>query len=283
MDLVGKRALIVEGGAMRGIFSCGILDHFLSQEFSPFDSFWGVSAGASNLAAYLANMPGRNLKIYVDYSCRKEFFTPEKFILGGDLLDIDWLWEMTIKELGLDLDTIKKDGRPFFLGVTNRATGNAEYLLANPETLVETMKASSALPIMYRSDINLGGQNYVDGGASDSIPVAEAIKRGASKILVLRCQSYHYRKASPKLPVLAKYLLRKSPALIEPMLNRAKTYNQSIDLIRNPPDGVEIIEICLPDSLNIKRLTREVAPLMKGYEMGLKAGEDAIARWNKKL
>ncbi len=71
MEHVGSRALIVEGGAMRGVFSCGILDHFMAQDFSPFDSFWGVSAGASNLAAYLAKMPGRNLKIYLDYSLRK--------------------------------------------------------------------------------------------------------------------------------------------------------------------------------------------------------------------
>ncbi|MDW2105007.1 patatin-like phospholipase family protein, partial [Vibrio sp. 1580] len=101
MEHVGSRALIVEGGAMRGVFSCGILDHFLAADFSPFDSFWGVSAGASNLAAYLAKMPGRNLKIYLDYSLRNEFITPSQLIRGGDVMDLDWMWQVTLEELGI--------------------------------------------------------------------------------------------------------------------------------------------------------------------------------------
>lgn len=280
MDAVGKRALIVEGGAMRGVFSCGVLDHFLSVGFSPFDSFWGVSAGASNLAAYLANMPGRNLKIYTDYSCRKTFFTPTKFLRGGDLLDIDWLWEITIDELGIDLNTIEADGRPFFMAVTNRSTGQAEYHLARPDTLVQTMKASSALPVFYRSEIRLDGQSYVDGGASDSIPVTEAIRRGATKIMVLRSRPYSYTKSAPKSPFLAKQMLKKTPGLIEPMLNRAETYNQTLSLIRNPPEGVEIIEVFPPESFNLKRLTREPEPLYQGYKLGIEAGIEAISRWD---
>lgn len=124
MEQVGTRALIVEGGAMRGVFSCGILDHFLEQNFSPFDSFWGVSAGASNLAAYLANMPGRNLKIYLDYSLRKEFINPSRLVLGGDMMDLDWMWNLTLEELGIDKAVLAADPRPFFLGVTRQYTGS---------------------------------------------------------------------------------------------------------------------------------------------------------------
>lgn len=281
MDTVGTNALVVEGGAMRGVFSCGVLDHFLSVDFSPFDSFWGVSAGASNVAAYLAKMPGRNLKIYSDYSCRKEFFTPEKFIRGGDLLDIDWLWKITMQDLGIDLDTIEKDGRPFYLGLTNKGTGKSEYHLARSSTLVETMKASSALPIMYKPDIVINGQCYVDGGASDSIPVAEAIRRGAKKIMVLRSRPYSYKKSASKASLLLKHALRKSPALIGPMLNRSHQYNKTLELIRNPPLGVEIIEICPPESFKLKRLTRDPEPLIKGYELGIEIGKVALLRWQE--
>lgn len=113
IEQVGERALIVEGGAMRGIFSCGILDHFMAQEFSPFDSFWGVSAGTSNLAAYLAQMPGRNHKIYLDYSLRREFFNLPQFLRGGDMMDLDWMWAITLKELGIDTAVLQADKRPF--------------------------------------------------------------------------------------------------------------------------------------------------------------------------
>jgi predicted patatin/cPLA2 family phospholipase len=200
--------------------------------------------------------------------------------MGGDLLDIDWLWDVTMSELAIDLETLAKDGRPFFIGVTNKNTGKAEYLLAEPETLAETMKASSALPVMYKGEVILGGESYVDGGASDSIPVAEAIKRGARKIMVLRSQTYSYRKSPPKSAAFVKYLLKSSPALIKPMLNRATQYNETIELMRTPPEGIEIIEICPPDSLNIKRLTRNPERLMQGYEIGLKAGEKAISLWS---
>ncbi|MDW3060413.1 patatin family protein, partial [Vibrio sp. 1978] len=164
MEHIGSRALIVEGGAMRGVFSCGILDHFLAAYFSPFDSFWGVSAGASDLAAYLAKMPGRNLKIYLDYSLRNEFITPSQLIRGGDVMDLDWMWQVTLEELGIDKEVLAADPRPFFLVVTRQDTGQAEYLTPDVDMLAETMKASSALPVLYRNGVLLNGTRYVDGG-----------------------------------------------------------------------------------------------------------------------
>ena len=95
--------LLVEGGAMRGIFTTGVLDGFLEARFNPFDLFIGVSSGAANLAAYLAEMPKRNFRIYTDYSLRPEFISFKRFIRGGHLMDLDWLWEKTIAEIRLDL------------------------------------------------------------------------------------------------------------------------------------------------------------------------------------
>ncbi|MDD1793949.1 patatin family protein [Enterovibrio sp. ZSDZ42] len=281
MNTIGERALIVEGGAMRGIFSCGVLDHFMAQGFSSFDSFWGVSAGASNLAAYLANMPGRNRKIYLDYSLRKEFIRPGKFALGGDLMDLDWMWEITLKELGIDKDVLRADPRPFFLGVTRQDTGEAEYLTPHVDTLADTMKASSALPVMYRHGVDLGGVRYVDGGVADAIPVAEAIRRGARSIMVLRSRPNSYRKSAPKFAALTKRLLNDHPQLIEPMLTRHLRYNAALTLINNPPPGVTIIEICPPENFSLKRLSRNAASLELAYDIGVASGQGAIERWQQ--
>ncbi|MBY5923162.1 patatin family protein [Ferrimonas balearica] len=279
MDRIGERALIVEGGAMRGVFSCGVLDTFLAHNFSPFDSFWGVSAGASNLAAYLAKMPGRNRKIYTDYSCRREFLTPGRFLRGGDLMDLDWMWTITLAELGIDKATLAADPRPFFLGVTRQDSGTAEYHAPDVDTLAETMKASSALPLLYRNGVRLNGHTYVDGGVADALPVAEAIRRGARQIMVLRSRPAHYQKSPSSLPALQRWLLRDTPQLVEPMLSRAQRYNDTLALIRQPPEGVTIVEICPPESFQLKRLTRDAEPLERGYELGMKAGEEAMARW----
>ncbi len=279
MEQVGNRALIVEGGAMRGVFSCGILDHFLEQNFSPFDSFWGVSAGASNLAAYLANMPGRNRKIYLDYSLRKEFITPSRLFMGGDMMDLDWMWKITLEELGIDKKVIQADSRPFFLGVTRQDTGQAEYLTPNVEMLAETMKASSAVPILYRKGVSLNGTRYVDGGVADAIPIEQAIKRGATKIMILRSRPASYRKSKAKFNSITKRMLKDTPALIEPMMTRDIRYNQALSVIENPPKGVEIIQICPPEKFKLKRLSRSPEPLRVAYELGIEAGKEAIARW----
>ncbi|MEK2061017.1 patatin family protein [Vibrio parahaemolyticus] len=280
MERVGSRALIVEGGAMRGVFSCGILDHFLAADFSPFDSFWGVSAGASNLAAYLAKMPGRNLKIYLDYSLRNEFITPSQLIRGGDVMDLDWMWQVTLEELGIDKEVLAADPRPFFLVVTRQDTGQAEYLTPDVDMLAETMKASSALPVLYRNGVLLNGTRYVDGGVADALPITEAIKRGATKIMVLRSQIASYRKPRSKFSAITKRMLKETPALIEPMLTRDVRYNQTLELINNPPPGVEIIQVCPPETFKLKRLSRSPEPLREAYELGIEAGKQAIVCWN---
>ncbi|ENK2107021.1 patatin family protein [Vibrio alginolyticus] len=282
MEKVGSRALIVEGGAMRGVFSCGILDHFLASEFSPFDSFWGVSAGASNLAAYLAKMPGRNLKIYLDYSLRKEFISPSQLLRGGDMMNLDWMWNVTLEELGIDKSALKADSRPFFLGVTRQDNGQAEYHLPDIDDLAETMKASSALPVLYRNGVSLNGIQYVDGGVSDALPVAEAIKRGAKKIMVLRSQPASYQKPRGKFSALTRRMLKETPGLIEPMLTREVRYNQTLALINNPPPGIEIIQVCPPETFKLKRLSRSPAPLRHAYELGIEAGKEAIIHWSQK-
>ncbi|EGU46303.1 hypothetical protein VII00023_11971 [Vibrio ichthyoenteri ATCC 700023] len=276
---VGDAALIVEGGAMRGVFSCGVLDHFMAENFSPFDSFWGVSAGASNLTAYLANMPGRNLKIYLDYSLRREFFNLPQFLRGGDLMDLDWMWTITLKELGIDNVALQADTRPFFMVVTRQDTGDAEYLTPNVDEIVSTMKASSALPILYRQGVELEGLRYVDGGVADALPVAEAIRRGAKKIMVLRSRPESYRKTKDRFAFVIKRLLRQTPALMEPMLTRYQRYNQALELIANPPEGVEILSICPPETFKLQRLSRETASLEHGYQLGIEAGKEAMQRW----
>ena len=144
------------------------------------------------------------------------------------------------------------------------------------------MKASSALPVLYRNGVLLNGTRYVDGGVSDALPVAEAIKRGAKKIMVLRSQPSSYQKPKGKFSALTKRMLKETPGLIEPMLTREVRYNQTLALIDNPPSGVEIIQVCPPESFKLKRLSRSPVPLRQAYELGIEAGKEAIMRWNQK-
>lgn len=274
-------ALVVEGGAMRGIFSAGVMDAFLLKQFNPFQTCWGVSAGATNLAAYLAGMYQRNYKVYTDYSLRPEFISWTKFLKGGHLIDLDWLWEITIRELRIDIPRLLNGDRQFWIGVTALHSGEAKFLQPTPENIEELLKASSSIPVIYRKQVAIDGQPYVDGGLADPIPVEAAYKHGATKIMVIRSRSIDYEMPVQAPSPLYRFYLKDFPNLIESALERPKKYRQSIDFIRNPPQGIEILEVNPPEDFKTGRLTKDLRILQADYEKGLRAGEGAMRRWNE--
>jgi predicted patatin/cPLA2 family phospholipase len=276
-----ESALVVEGGALRGVFSTGLLDGFLEAQFNPFDLFIGVSSGASNLAAYLAGMIGRNKRIYLDYSLRPDFISFPKFLRGGHLLDLDWLWDITIREVRLDLATIYSKKKPFIVVLTDVQTGNAHYKLTSAADLEHVLKASSAMPLLYRGYPEVKGRPMTDGGVADSIPVMEAIRRGARRIMVIRSRHRDYMKRHGLSERFMRLYVRRYPFLQQAMTKRVARYNDSVALIRKPPAGVSIIEICPPGNFRVSRLSQDRRILQEGYEQGRALAAEAIARWNR--
>lgn len=264
---------------MRGVFATGVLDHFLRQKFNPFDFFLGVSAGASNIAAYLAEMPERNLKIYTDYALRPEFIHFKRFLKGGHLIDLDWLWRVTIAEIRLNLSAIHAHQKPFFVVMTNVKTGTACYQQTTPDSLEDLLLASSAMPLLYRGFPMIDQQPMTDGGIADALPIARAIDQGARKIMIVRSRPASYKKKKDWMsrPMAWKY--RQYPKLKSVLLSRTERYNQSLALIRNPPKGVQVIEVCPPEDFKPSRLGKDQSELQRGYHQGSIAGQQAINRW----
>src|SRR4051794_38376613 len=95
-------AIVVEGGAMRGIYAAGVLDAFLERGFHPFALAVGSSAGACNLASHLAAQHGRNRRCYATQMSRTEFIDARRFFRGGHWLDLDYLWDAFAREDPLD-------------------------------------------------------------------------------------------------------------------------------------------------------------------------------------
>ena len=273
------KPLIVEGGALRGVFSTGLLDGFLEHRFNPFDFYIGVSSGASNIAAYLAEMPGRNAKIYLDYSLRPEFINYPRFLRGGHLLDLDWLWDITIREIRLDLQAIYSRQKNFIAVLTDVQTGLVCYKTTGPHDLEQTLKASSAMPLVFRGYPEVDGRAYTDGGLSDPLPVNAAIAMGAAKIMVVRSRPRTYLKRRSIFDEILKHHLRGYPLLRKAVDLRIERYNESVRLIRKPPPGVEIIEVCPPDGFRASRLSRDRTVLEEGYGLGRSAALRAMENW----
>jgi predicted patatin/cPLA2 family phospholipase len=276
-----KTALVVEGGGMRGVFSTGLLDGFLERSFDPFDMYVGVSAGATSIAAYLAEMPGRNRKIYAELSAGPEFINLWRFLRGGHLMDLDWLWHFTIANMRLDLAKIYDKGRPFLVGMTDVETGRIVFKETSSVDLEPVLKASSALPAVYRGFPEIDGRPMTDGGIADPIPVTEAIRRGAKRILVVRSRPWGHRSRADVLSCLIRWRMRSFPRLYETIRDHDRVYNETVGLLRSPPGGVVIVEICPPDEFSPGRFTRDAAMLMAGYEQGRAMADTAISRWER--
>jgi len=271
-----KTALIVEGGAMRGIFAAGVLDSFLDNNFKPFDFCIGVSAGSTNLASYLANQRGRSHHIITDYSCREPFINLRKYLRGGHYIDLDWLWKIAYQEYRLDAFAYEHQHTDLFVATTNALTGQAEYHQPNQTNLEDMLLASCAVPLAYRRYPLIEGNPMTDGGVADSIPVIEAYNRGARKITVISSQQSGYRKKPPAAPWVIQKLLRHYPALAEAMIQRHKTYNQTMDFIENPPISCHIDLIAPVKGFEVGRTTKDATKLNFGYEMGILAGQSFV-------
>lgn len=276
---MSKSALIVEGGAMRGIFASGVLDAFMAKDFQPYDFAIGVSAGASNLVGYLSHSPKRSFQVITTMATDKTFFNPTRFAKGGNLVDVKWLWDESNQRFPFDSEKLFSN-IPLYAAVTNIDTGNADYYQVKPDTISKIIEATTALPIAYRETPCFSGGCYTDGGVADSIPVKEAYRQGARDITVILSHPLSYEMKPTKYPWLLKRLLSRYPNIAESMAVRASNYNQSLAFIRNPPSDARIRVIAPPEDFAIKRLTMDTTLLNTGYEMGKKAGEEHLAIQN---
>lgn len=271
-----RTALVVEGGGMRGIFAAGVLDTFLEDGFDPFDAYVGVSAGACNLSSHLAGQYMRNFRCYTDYMRRREFMSFSKFLRGGHFLDLDWFWEH-----GRQVDplhVVAACRKPFYIVATDAMEGVPVYRPADPGTLLQVLKASSALPLLYRTTVVIDGRPFVDGGLADPLPVAFAVQQGARRIMVIRSRPCGYVKRNLMESTLGAWLFRTNSHLRSRFLDKNQRYNQAVAFIRNPPAGVDILEIC-PATLRSSRTTRDLAALQSDYLEGRRLGKAAMAQW----
>ncbi|EPS3325587.1 TPA: patatin family protein [Acinetobacter baumannii] len=278
-----RNALVVEGGGMRGAFTSGVLDAFLQQQFNPFDLYVGVSSGSTNVANYLAGQQGRTLTFYIDHSLRPEFIDYKRFFKGGDLLDLKWMWEIGEQEHPLDQQSLFAKNPDFYMVLTHAKTGQAEYLRAGKDNLLNALRASSSIPVLTRHPVDIMGEPYFDGGVADALPVRwTAQQSGVKKLLVLRTRPKNYFKASSRGDqFLAKYAFKHHYGFANSLRNRCARYNASVEFVRSSNPEQQILEVCPPPLKNMAgRLTTNPKKLRYSYEVGLETGLQAIENWN---
>ena len=284
-----KVALVAEGGGQRGIFTAGVLDTWLDAGHDPFDILIGTSAGSQNLTSFVARQKGYAKRLIRGLTRHKRFFQMGRGLMGKHIVDLDWYFDKTQEANRLlDLDTAKSNvaDREILFTATNARDRKAYFLnpMKSQNNWVELIKASSALPLLYKQGVPLHTEIeakqaantdfYLDGGLAAPLPVTEAYNRGATKIVVIRTVDKGFQAQSPWLQKLSAVMCATGtcPKTIDYLLQHEHAYQKELAFIENPPEGVEVIQIFAPNKLQSKLLGSTDAQLRHDYNLGKKAG-----------
>ncbi|ABO24222.1 Patatin [Shewanella loihica PV-4] len=270
-------ALIAEGGGQRGIFTAGVLDAWLERGYNPFALLIGTSAGAQNLSSYLTGQIGFAKQAIKGLSRDPQFVKVSRGLAGKSTVDLDWYFNQVQGEsLGLDLSAGMRAlrHRQLLFSMTNGSNYQAIFRQPDKQNWLELLKASSALPFLYRQGVPLEDSFYVDGGLSAPLPVEEAYRRGATKIVVIRTMPEEYQAYTPWVNRLKSRICssNRCPRAIEYYLHHEAEYKRSLSFIDNPPEGVEIIQLFPRRALASKLLGSSTAELDRDYRLGRLAG-----------
>ena len=219
--------LVLEGGAMRGMFTAGVLDVFMENNIKVTDIV-GVSAGTLFGINYVSKQPKRALRYNLRYINDNRYMSIKSLMRTGNLINKDFTYYKLPFQLDVfDNKTFKHSDINFFATVTNIETGEAEFIkIEDAFKQMETLRATSALPFISEI-IEINGKKYLDGGIANSIPVDYFEKQNYDKIIVILTRPIDYRKKK-STGVQFKVAYGKYPMFFEMLENRYKDYNDTV-------------------------------------------------------
>lgn len=270
-----QAGLVLEGGGMKGIYTCGVLDFFLEKGIE-FSSVYGVSMGACDMCSYLSKQHGRGRDIIIDYVDQKGYCSVESLVLTGDLFNADMCYHLIPDYLNpFDYEAYKKYEGKAYSVVTNIRTGEPEYLqVKDMKADIEMIRASASLPLVARV-IKIDNEPYLDGGISDSIPLKKSIADGNQKnVVVMTKEVGFYRKPLKKAPLaLIKTRYLKYPKVYELMRDRHIHYNKTLEEIEKETGAGRAFVIRPQKKVEVGRVERDKNKLNTLYEEGY---QDAV-------
>lgn len=264
-----KTALILEGGAMRAAYTCGVLDSFLDRKIN-FEYIIGVSAGAAFGTSYVSGQKGRNLKVYEKFINDERYVSYKNLLKEGSLFGLKFVYEDIPKiHIPFDYDTYYKSSSEFYSVVTNIKTGEPEYFEKSfKDENFDVLKATCALP-MFSPNIEINGNLYLDGGISDPIPFEKALNDGCDKIVAILTQDKTYRKKKQSLLSFLKLKYIKFPKVYELMEKRHILYNEQLEKLSELEKEGRAIIIRPDKPVEFKRIETDLGKIRNLYQKGL--------------
>ncbi|MCR5609470.1 MAG: patatin family protein [Lachnospiraceae bacterium] len=266
-----KVGLVLEGGGMRGLYTCGVLDVFMQRKLE-FDAIMGVSAGALFGANYKSRQMGRTYEYNLEFLNDKRYMGIYSLITTGNVMNKEFCFDELINKLyPFDYKTFRETREDFYVVVTNIRTGKPEYLkldnLDSPEN-IEKLRASASLPFMSHP-VEVGSKLYLDGGVGNSLPVDKMLNMGYDKVVVVLTRPLDYRK-QPGNEKLAQLYYHKYPRFVVALNRRYRLYNSQVDRIIELEKQNKVFVIRPSAHIDIKRLEKDINVIKRMYNLGTK-------------
>ena len=268
--------LVLEGGGLRGVFTCGVLDCFMDHGIR-FPFTIGVSAGACNGLSYMSGQRGRAKSSNIDLMEKHHYVGFKYLLTQGCIMDYKLLFEdFPEKIIPYKYDAYFSNPDRFVMVTTNCLTGQAEYFeeKSSAERVMSIVRASSSLPFVSKITY-VDGVPMLDGGIADSIPVQYALDQGYEKLVVILTRNKGYRKKEGKMRI-AKAFYRKYPALQQALSVRNLRYNQTMDLIERLEAEGRITVIRPINPVEVGRIEKDTAKLTALYQEGYSVASDLL-------
>lgn len=266
--ITANSGLVLEGGGMRGVFTCGVLDNLMDRGIE-FPYTIGVSAGACNGLSYMSHQRGRAKFSNIDLLESYRYIGIGHLLRTGNIMDFDLLFDkFPNKIIPYDYSAYAASPHRFEMVTTNCHTGKACYYdeKHDPKRIIDIVKASSSLPfvtpISYVDSVPM-----LDGGISDSIPVRRAFDQGCDKLCVVLTRNEGYRK-SDKRSWIPPLFYRRYPALRQALESRNLRYNEDMEYIEEIDHEGKIVVIRPEKPIVVGRMERNTSKLLDLYNEG---------------
>lgn len=276
MTIDTNTGLVLEGGGLRGVFTCGVLDCFMDHGVR-FPFTVGVSAGACNALSYMSGQRGRAKASNIDLMDEHHYIGFRYLLTQRCIMDFKLLFEdFPEKIIPYDYDSYFANPDRFVMVTTNCLTGKAEYFeeKASSKRVMDIVRASSSLPFVSPVTY-VDGLPMLDGGIVDSVPVEYALNQGYERLVVVLTRNKGYRKKNSKMRI-SKAFYRKYPNLQKALSERNSVYNKTMDLIERLEDEGRITVIRPLKPIKVGRMEKDTAKLTELYDEGYDIAEKLI-------
>ena len=277
MTIGDNTALILEGGGLRGVFTCGVLDCFMDKGIR-FPFTVGVSAGACNGLSYMSGQRGRAKSSNIDLMDKHHYVGFKYLLTQGCIMDYKLLFEdFPEKIIPYDYEAYFANTDRFVMVTTNCLTGKAEYFEEKTDSkrVMDIVRASSSLPYVTKITY-VDGVPMLDGGIADPIPVEYAQSQGYERMVVVLTRNKGYRKNEKHLPV-PKFIYRKYPELRKTLASRNVEYNRTMEMIERLEDEGRMTVIRPVHPIEVDRMEKDTDKLRALYQEGYELAESFLA------